>query len=136
MDSIYRQVKEFLDKGETVAVATIVSTRGSTPREIGAKMVVTAWGEILGTIAQLVGRRAPRLRLPPGLLLPLAHLAETAARLRGGREPLLTTDGLRMARKRMYFSSALAERELGFRARPALEALRDALDWYRRHGYL
>ena len=73
-------------------------------------------GEILGTIAQLVGRRAPRLR--------------------GGGEPLLTTDGLRMARKRMYFSSALAERELGFRTRPALEALRDALDWYRRHGYL
>lgn len=50
VDSIYHQVKEFLDKGETVAVATIVSTRGSTPREVGAKMVVTAWGEILGTI--------------------------------------------------------------------------------------
>ncbi len=50
MDSIYHQVKEFLDKGETVAVATIVSTRGSTPREVGAKMVVTTWGEILGTI--------------------------------------------------------------------------------------
>jgi xanthine/CO dehydrogenase XdhC/CoxF family maturation factor len=50
MASIYDDVKEFLDKGETVAVATIVSTRGSTPREVGAKMVVTAWGEILGTI--------------------------------------------------------------------------------------
>lgn len=50
MESIYDDVKEFLDKGETVAVATIVSTRGSTPREVGAKMVVTAWGEILGTI--------------------------------------------------------------------------------------
>ncbi len=50
MESIYDQIKEFLDKGETVAVATIVSTRGSTPREVGAKMVVTAWGEILGTI--------------------------------------------------------------------------------------
>ena len=49
-DSIYHQVKEFLDKGETLAVATVVSTRGSTPREVGAKMVVTAWGEILGTI--------------------------------------------------------------------------------------
>src|ERR1051325_3779696 len=46
-DSIYHQVKEFLDKGETLAVATIVSTKGSTPREVGAKMVVTAWGEIL-----------------------------------------------------------------------------------------
>jgi xanthine dehydrogenase accessory factor len=49
-DSIYHQVKDFLDKGETLAVATIVSTKGSTPREVGAKMVVTAWGEILGTI--------------------------------------------------------------------------------------
>ena len=49
-DSIYHQVNEFLAKGETVAVATIVSTKGSTPREVGAKMVVTAWGEILGTI--------------------------------------------------------------------------------------
>ena len=49
-DSIYHQVKEFLDKGETLAVATIVSVKGSTPREVGAKMVVTAWGEILGTI--------------------------------------------------------------------------------------
>ncbi|MCY4442221.1 MAG: XdhC family protein [Deltaproteobacteria bacterium] len=50
MESIYDDVKEFLDKGETVAVATIVSTKGSPPREVGAKMVVTAWGEILGTI--------------------------------------------------------------------------------------
>ncbi len=50
METIYHQVKDFLDKGETLAVATIVSTRGSTPREVGAKMVVTAWGEILGTI--------------------------------------------------------------------------------------
>ncbi len=49
-DSIYHQVKEFLDKGETLAVATIVSVKGSTPREVGAKMVVTAWGEILGTV--------------------------------------------------------------------------------------
>src|ERR671918_227737 len=49
-ESVYHQVKEFLDKGETLAVATIVSVKGSTPREVGAKMVVTAWGEILGTI--------------------------------------------------------------------------------------
>ena len=43
-DSIYHQVNDFLAKGETVAVATIVSAKGSTPREVGAKMVVTAWG--------------------------------------------------------------------------------------------
>ena len=50
MNTLFDQVKEFLDKGETLAVATIVSTRGSTPREVGARMAVTAWGEILGTI--------------------------------------------------------------------------------------
>ena len=55
-DSIYHQVKEFLDKGETLAVATIVSVKGSTPREVGAKMVVTAWGEILGTVAAAAAR--------------------------------------------------------------------------------
>jgi dihydroflavonol-4-reductase len=41
-----------------------------------------------------------------------------------------------MAKKRMHFSSAKAVRELGYRSRPAEEALRDALDWYHRNGYL
>jgi xanthine dehydrogenase accessory factor len=47
---MYRQVKQFLEEGQTLAVATIVSTLGSTPREVAAKMVVTASGEILGTV--------------------------------------------------------------------------------------
>jgi dihydroflavonol-4-reductase len=36
----------------------------------------------------------------------------------------------------MYFTSAKAERELGYRSRPAEEALRDAVGWYRCHGRL
>lgn len=47
---MYSEVKQFLQEGETLAMATIVSTYGSTPREVGAKMVVTAAGEILGTV--------------------------------------------------------------------------------------
>jgi xanthine dehydrogenase accessory factor len=47
---MYRQVKQFIEDGETLAIATIVSKLGSTPREVGAKMVVTASGEILGTV--------------------------------------------------------------------------------------
>jgi dihydroflavonol-4-reductase len=93
-------------------------------------------GEIFAMIARLVGRKPPRIRLPAGLILPLAYLAEAAARLGRSGEPFVTRDGVRMAKKRMYFSSALAERELGFRSRPAEHAVRDALDWYRRHGYL
>src|SRR5262245_2658555 len=72
--------------------------------------------EILAAIADIVGRPAPRWRLPHGLLMPVAHAAEAWSR-RTGREPLLTVDGLRLARKHMYFTSARAERELGYRAR-------------------
>lgn len=91
--------------------------------------------EILAAIAALAGRRPPRLRLPHGLVLPIAYLAEAWARLRGG-EPFVTVDGVRMARKPMFFTSAKAERELGYRARPAEAAIRDAFEWFATHGYL
>ncbi len=52
------------------------------------------------------------------------------------REPLVTRDGLRMAKHRMFFTSAKAQREFGYRARPVDEALRDAIDWFRQAGYL
>jgi xanthine dehydrogenase accessory factor len=48
--AMYQQVQQFLEEDQTLAVATIVSTLGSTPREVGAKMVITASGEILGTV--------------------------------------------------------------------------------------
>src|SRR5512136_2516106 len=50
MNAMYQQVKQLIEEGETLAIATIVSTLGSTPREVGAKMVVTASGGILGTV--------------------------------------------------------------------------------------
>jgi dihydroflavonol-4-reductase len=91
--------------------------------------------EMLREIAQLVGRRPPRLKLPRAPLVPLAAAGELLARVTG-REPLLTRDGLRMSRQHMFFSSAKATRELGFQARPWLEGLRDAVDWFRAAGYL
>ena len=57
--------------------------------------------------------------------------AEAVARLTG-KEPLLTVDGLRMSRYRMFFTSAKAERELGYRSRPYQEGVVDALAWFRQ----
>lgn len=90
---------------------------------------------ILEMIAGLTGRAAPRLRLPRRLLYPVAFAAETVARVTG-REPLATLDGLRMARYRMYVTSAKAQSELGYGARPAIEALRDAIAWFRQAGMI
>jgi dihydroflavonol-4-reductase len=89
--------------------------------------------ELLGRITRLVGRSPPLLRLPRAPLYPLAYLAELAAHVTK-REPLLTLDGLRMSKQRMFFTSTKAERELGYRARPAEEGIRDAVDWFRRAG--
>ncbi|MEA3122187.1 MAG: dihydroflavonol-4-reductase, partial [Paraburkholderia sp.] len=68
-------------------------------------------------------------------LYPLAQVAELFGRATG-KEPFLTKDSLKMASHHMYFSSAKAERELGYRARPYREGLHDALDWFRDAGYL
>jgi dihydroflavonol-4-reductase len=92
-------------------------------------------GAMLGEIAVLVGRQPPRLKLPRAPLFPLAFAAEAVARF-AGREPFITLDGLRMAKHHMFFSSAKAERELGYRHRPHGEGLRDALAWFRARGLL
>ncbi len=86
---------------------------------------------LLELVAQEAGRRPPRVRLSPGLLWPLALGCEAAARLTGVA-PLVTRDHLRMARKTMFFSSAKAIAELGYRPRPAREAVRDAVAWFRQ----
>jgi len=91
---------------------------------------------LLMKIAALSGKPAARIRLPHNLVLPFAWVAQNLARLRGSVEPMMTVDGVRMAKKHMYFSSAKAERELGYRHRPAVEAIRDAIEWFREHGYI
>ena len=91
--------------------------------------------EILGTIARLSGRRAPRIRLPRRAVYPLAVCAEAVAAVTGA-EPLVSRDAVRMAAKHMYFASSKAERELGYAWRAPGAALADALEWFRRHGYV
>jgi dihydroflavonol-4-reductase len=91
--------------------------------------------EILAEVAAAVGRRPPRLRVPHNALLPVAFGAELAARI-SGREPFVTLDGVRMSRKKMYFSSEKASREFGYTPRPARQAIADAVSWFRDNGYL
>jgi len=92
--------------------------------------------EILTELAGITGKPRPRFRLPHNMVLPLAYLAEAWARLLMKGEPLLTVDGVRLAKKMMFFSTEKAEQELGFSTRPVIEALSDAVNWFRQNGYL
>ena len=91
--------------------------------------------ELLAEIAALTGRKAPSIALPRAPLYPLAFVAEGIASLTG-KEPMLTRDALKMASHHMFFSSAKAETELGYKARPYREALADALAWFGKAGRL
>ena len=91
--------------------------------------------EILTEIAHLVGRKPPRIRLPHAAVLPVAYASEAFARVTG-RDPRVTVEGARMARKRMFFSSAKAMRELEYHAREPARAFADAVAWFREQGLL
>jgi dihydroflavonol-4-reductase len=92
--------------------------------------------EILTELAAITGHQAPRIRLPHNLVLPIACISEAWARLTRGKEPRITLVGVRLAKKKMYFSSEKAKRVLGFNPRPIEEALHDAVDWFQRNGYI
>jgi dihydroflavonol-4-reductase len=91
--------------------------------------------QILKVIAELVGRAPPRVRLPYAAVLPIAYVAEAVAKITG-RSGKVTLEGVRMSRKRMFFSSAKAVRDLGYAWRPPARALADAVAWFREHGYV
>jgi dihydroflavonol-4-reductase len=91
--------------------------------------------QILETIADIVGRKPPKIRLPHAAVMPVAYVAEAFARLTGVA-PVATVEEVRMSKKIMFFSSEKAKRELGYKVRPARQALEDAVGWYRDNGYL
>jgi dihydroflavonol-4-reductase len=87
--------------------------------------------EILTELARVSGRRPPRWRLSHRAVLPIAYIAEGWAHV-SGREPLATVDGVKLSAHAMYFSSARAERELGYAPGDARVALERAAEWFRR----
>jgi dihydroflavonol-4-reductase len=91
--------------------------------------------EILVEIGEVTGKPAPRIQVPHEVVMPIAAVAEMWGRI-SNREPFVTLDGVRLARKKMFFTSERAKRRLGYRPRPASEAIVDAIDWFDRHGYL
>ncbi|MGB9604556.1 MAG: hopanoid-associated sugar epimerase [Bryobacteraceae bacterium] len=80
------------------------------------------------------GMPAPRRRIPWALAFAAALLSTGWARVTG-RPPRAPLDGVRMARKKMFVSSARAMRELAYKPQPVDDALRRAVEWFRNHGY-
>jgi dihydroflavonol-4-reductase len=92
--------------------------------------------QILDKLAKMTGLRSPTVKLPY-IFAYMAGMVDEA--ITGGllhREPRATVDTVRMGKKKMFASSAKAERELGWKLVPVEDALRRAVDWFRANGYV
>lgn len=132
----------FVDTGlnlahvDDVAQGHVLAARHGRPGEryiLGGENVPLS--AMLGEIARQAGRRPPKIRLSVDALMPLAALAEGAARITG-RPPFVSFDTLRMARHHMFYNDAKARRELGHTSRPWQEGITDALAWFSAAGML
>jgi dihydroflavonol-4-reductase len=90
--------------------------------------------EVFQILAEITGRRPPRVRVPYALAWCAAACSEGLARLTG-RPPAVPLTAVRMSRKRRYFSAARAVRELGLPQSDVRAALADAVEWFRTQGY-
>ena len=107
--------------------------------KIGEKYILgsrnLSLAEIGALLSEITGIRPPRVRIPYWVAWCAALSMEAVARVTG-RPPRVALTAVRMAKKRMYFSSAKAVRELGLPQTDARTALRDAAEWFRAHGYV
>jgi dihydroflavonol-4-reductase len=92
--------------------------------------------QVLDLLAEVSGLLPVRTRIPRPVAMAWAYLDTGLARLDKRRIPTATVEAVRVSRKKEYFSSAKAVRELGYSYRPAREALRKAVEWYRQNGYV
>ena len=91
--------------------------------------------QILDKLGQLTGLPSPKIKLPYLFAFAAGVVDEAVTGLLLRREPRATVDTVRMGRKKMFASSAKAERELGWRIVPVDDALRRSVDWFRANGY-
>jgi dihydroflavonol-4-reductase len=92
--------------------------------------------ELLEALARATGGPMPRLRVPQGVSLAAAHASEFVEGRLLRRKPHVPLEAARMSTTRMAFDDSRARTELGYRPRPAVEAIADSVSWYRENGYV
>ena len=92
---------------------------------------------LLQKIASITGRPAPKIQLSHNIVLPIAYIAEGWANLiRAKKEPMATVSGVKLSKKKMYFSIDKAKRDLGYQPGDVMIALKDAINWFKENNYL
>lgn len=90
--------------------------------------------DVFEILSRLTGVRAPTLKLPREVVLPLAYLNLVFSWITG-IPPRIPLEGVKMAKYLMHYDCSKAIRELGIPQTPPEVALEKAVRWFREHGY-
>ncbi len=142
VDFLNRRMPAYIETGLNLIAVEDVARGHLLAMEkgrVGEKYILgfrnLALREILEILGRIAGLTPPRIRLPRWTVLPLAYVSDQASRLTG-RPPRIPLEGVRMAKKKMFFDARKAVRELGLPQSPVEEALERAVQWFRSHGYV
>ena len=91
--------------------------------------------QVLDLLAEITGRPSGRFRIPHAVAFAWSYVDVALARLNPRRTPAATPVKVRLSRRYEFFDPNKAVRELGLPQTPAREGLRQAVEWYRTHGY-
>ncbi|MDP2801989.1 MAG: NAD-dependent epimerase/dehydratase family protein [Phreatobacter sp.] len=92
------------------------------------------YAEAFGLMRQVAGRPARVIPAPAAAVMAAGYAGDLWGRL-SGREPALNSAAAAIACQPHHFSSARAIAEIGYRPRPAIEAMREAWTWFVERGY-
>ncbi len=143
VDFLNRALPAFLDTGlnwvhvRDVAIGHILAAEKGRPGEryiLGNADGNWTLQQALAVLEEITAIPAPKLRVPFLVALSASYANEALSRLTG-KPPKAPLAGVRMAKYKMFFNPAKAIRELGLPQTPPRQALIDAVEWFRDHGY-
>ena len=141
LDFLKGAMPAFIDTGlnlvdvKDTAEAHLLASKRGRPGEryvVGSENLTLA--EILGKLARITGKEAPRVKLPYAVAYAAGVVTTGWARVTG-HPPRAPLDAVRMAKKKMFVSHEKAARELGYQPGPVDAALGRAVEWFQANGY-
>ncbi len=90
--------------------------------------------EVFEILSKITGVKAPSIKLPRLVILPLAYANQWLSNFTG-QPPRIPLEGVKMAKYRMHYDCSKAVRELGLPQTPPEVALEKAVRWFLTHGY-
>ena len=142
LDAAMKKIPAYLDTGLNIVHVDDVAKghmQAFNKGKLGERYILGGTNltlkEMLEIISVLCGNKPPKIRLPRKPLYPIGYFFEICARLFNIKYPILTVDMIRMAEKKMFYSSEKAKKELDYKHKSAKSALRDAIKWFIDNGY-